>query len=118
MNPLRHLYDTTVMVERETSGGKSPSGAPLKGKAVIVHQDIKCLMQPDKSKLQMLNAGQAAIDFKIMICDILDIRAKDVVTITAAPGGMNVGTRYLVTPDSVFSMPGVAHAEFSLQGGI
>jgi len=63
-------------------------------------------------------AGQTLIDYRIMYCDLIDIRAKDVITILTAPAGVNVGHKFLVGPINDYSVEDMDHLEVSLQGGV
>lgn len=115
---ISEFYDTTVNVERPTADSRSPSGAPIKGTPAAVFASLPCTTQTDENKLIMPVAGQSVIDYRIMYCDLVDIRSKDIVTILTAPSGVNVGNKYLVGPINDYSTEGMDHLEVSLQGGV
>ena len=115
---ISEFYDTTVKVERPTADGKSPTGAPIKGIPTIIFASLLCTTQTDENTLIMPVAGQTLIDYRIMYCDLVDIRAKDTVTILTTPAGVNVGTKYLVAPINDYSTEGMEHLEVKLQGGV
>lgn len=79
---------------------------------------MKCTTQPDKNKLIMPNAGQTVLDYRVMFCDLVDIRVKDIVTILSAPTSANVGNKYLVVQVNDYSVAGAEHLEVLLQGGV
>lgn len=105
-------------MERPTADGKSPSGAPIKGVPALIFASLPCTTQSDDDKLIMPSSGQTVIDYRIMYCDLVDIRSKDIVTILTCPGGVNVGAKYLVAPPDDYSTEVMEHLEVSLQGGV
>jgi hypothetical protein len=80
--------------------------------------NLPCTTQTDENKLIMPIAGQTVIDYRIMYCDLVDIKSKDIVTILTCPGGANVDAKYLVTPINDYSTEGMEHLEVKLQGGV
>jgi len=114
---ISEFYDTTVKIERPISAGKSPSGVD-KGALTIVFETLLCTIQIDDNKLIMPLAGQTLIDYRILFCDLVDIRARDIITILTAPSGVNIGAKYLVGPVNDFSTADMDHLEISIQGGV
>lgn len=117
-------YDTTVKVERSVIVGKSATNTP-QTKLQSVIDLLPCMTQSEEDKLIMPVAGQTAIEYRVLFCDLFDangktndIRLKDVVTVLTAPADVNVGSKYLVIGVGGYSTPGLEHIEVNLQGGV
>jgi hypothetical protein len=64
----------------------------------------------------MPGPGQTAIDYRILHCDMVDIREKDVVTILTSPDAAIVKKTYLVT--KVYPYSAIPHLEIEIEGGV
>lgn len=94
--------------------GISPTGAETTGLSAVI-DSLPCKTEVNDDKLVMPIAGQTAIDYRIMHCDLVDIRMKDVVTIVSSPIVAIVGAEYLVT--KVAGYNAIPHLEVEIEGG-
>lgn len=116
MGELSSFYDSTVKVERYVTDGKTPTGQPKTELKVII-QKLDCTTQSDSGKLFMASPGKTNQDLRIMYCDLVDIKSKDIITILTAPSNANVGNKYFVTQVNDFGDPDLGHLEINLESG-
>lgn len=102
-------YDFIVTVSREVDNGTSSSGQQLLTLTVI-NSSVECDLQPISQEIATLTEGETILCNMLMICDVADIQADDVITDT------ETGLKYLVM--EVVKGRLLPHLAVKLRGGV
>ena len=102
------IYRYAVSVKRYVTNGQDPSGA-TKPKLTTIIANLKCDLQPDKGVIVVPQQGQTAIYYKNMFCDLVDIKANDIIT------DLSNNETFKVINTNPYTI--LKHLEVRLQGG-